>query len=906
MGAIALAGTLLGANSTGAAAATPTLQQVRHSTASTSVAFETNQGQYAPEVAYAARTFAGTLFVTHDGRIVHSLAGKSAQTNGSQTTAVSQPPRKPADRGSGWTLVESLDGAAPLAPTGFDQRVTRISRFQGSDRSQWQTGIASFDRVQLGEAWPGVSVELAARGSNVEKLFTVAPGADAQAIGMVINGAHGLRLSDDGALVAFTGNGDIAFTAPIAFQQIDGRRHDVPVRYALEPGNRYGFETGAYDRSQPLVIDPLLRATYVGGNDSDNAVALAVDPSGDVFVAGFTLSSPFPGTAGGAQAVHAASTDTFVMRLSADLGTVVQATYLGGSSNELAYGITLDAGGNVFIAGVTSSLDLPGTALGAQPVLGGDQDIFVARLSNDLQTLAQTTYLGGSNIEEAGGIVVDSAGSVYVAGHTQSANVPGTGGGAQSAYGGGPWDGMIARLSNDLRTLHQATYLGGAAEDQLDAIALDSSNNVIVAGLSVSPNFPQAAGGAQPANNGGAGDGVVARLSSNLQTLVQATYFGGSGFDRLSAVAIDVAGNIFAGGTTGSNDLSHTTGAAQSALVGGSDGFVVRLAPDLLSVARATYFGGGSFDAINSLQLASGGALFVAGTTRSADLPGTTGGVQATAPAGITDGFVARFAPYLLTMEPASYFGGSDGDGISALMLDGAGNVLVTGYTDSTNLPGTAASAQPVSGGARDGFIARMTPNLLAAYTVAATAGANGSATPTSQDVTHGLTAAITVTPNAGHVIGTVAGCGAGTLVGDTYTTPAVTAPCTITANFLELQTVMPPAAPPFSAGGAIVLPPNASSGLPVSYASTTPAVCTVAGNTVTMVAAGTCTITATQAGNGVYAPLATSFALVLLAAPVGVAPIPTLSEWGLLLMSLLAAVLGMRAVGRRNRSLSN
>lgn len=227
-----------------AAASTPTLQQVQKKLAGLAIPFEANQGQFAPDVAFAARTFAGTLFVTHDGHIVHAISGKPEQAQ----AAASEPSARKqaaAPRGPGWALVESLQGASELAPAGSQPSATRISRFVGSDAAKWQSDIATFERVRLGQAWPGVAVELAARGSNVEKLFTVAPGTDPQVIRMRVTGADALRLGADGSLIAATGNGDIAFTPPVAFQDIAGVRTEVPVSYVLLADNGYAFSTGA-------------------------------------------------------------------------------------------------------------------------------------------------------------------------------------------------------------------------------------------------------------------------------------------------------------------------------------------------------------------------------------------------------------------------------------------------------------------------------------------------------------------------------------------------------------------------------------------------------------------------------------------------------------------------------------
>ncbi|MFN3711941.1 MAG: SBBP repeat-containing protein, partial [Alishewanella aestuarii] len=336
----------------------------------------------------------------------------------------------------------------------------------------------------------------------------------------------------------------------------------------------------SWDPAYAIAFDS--SATYLGGSGwGTTAYAIALDSFGNVYVAGETKSDNFPGTSGGAQQKHGGGfSDAFVAKLSNDLKTLIQATYLGGSGNDIAYAITLDSSGNVFVAGYTNSDDFPGTTNGAQPNRGGGRDAFVAKLSNDLKTLIQATYLGGSSWNEARAIAVDSSGNVFVAGYTYSYNFPGTFGGAQQTYGGGK-DAFVAKLSNDLRTLIQATYLGGSYADEARAIALDSFGNVYVAGYTESDDFPGTFGGAQQKHGGGSSDAFVAKLSNDLKTLIQATYLGGSNGDIAWAIALDSSGNVYVAGLTYSYNFPGTSGGAQQKHGGDRDAFVAKLTGDL-------------------------------------------------------------------------------------------------------------------------------------------------------------------------------------------------------------------------------------------------------------------------------------------------------------------------------------
>ena len=720
--------------STSMSAPTPTLDQVQQKMAGLSLPFEANQGQFAPEVAFAARTFAGTLFVTRDGRIVHALAGKPAQKTEAKQGKESQQnnkvtaagywtdvgtPNSQTSRGPGWALIESLQGAGKLKPAGSQPSATHVSRFQGNTAANHTSNIATFDRVHLGEAWPGVSVELAAHGNDVEKFFTVAPGTSPKSIRMGVAGAKRLRLGNDGSLITTTGNGDVAFTPPVAFQVIGGKRSIVPVRYALLADSAYRFEVGAYDRSQPLVIDPLLQSTYVGGNGDDQAFALAIDAAGSVLIAGRATSTNFPGTAGGAQPVNGAGFgDAFVARLSSNLGALLQATYLGGSGFDRADALAIDGSGNVLVAGTTDSANFPGTSGGAQPVKDGFGDVFVARLSSSLTTLSQATYFGGSSSEGALALAIDAGGNVLIAGPTQSSNLPGTAGGAQPSNGGGLGDSFVARLSSGLTTLVQATYLGGNGYETAAAMKVDAGGNVLVVGNTDSANFPATSGGAQPIiGSSFSYDGFVARLSGSLTTLTQSTYLGGSAGDRAYALALDAAGNVLIAGDTASTNFPGTSGSAQPASGGGFlDAFVARLSNDLTTLSRASYIGGNGSDAATALALDASGIVFVAGSTTSTNFPGTFGGVQPANGGGTSndnDVFVVRLSGNLTALVQATYLGGNGNDQANAIKLDSGGNVVVAGSTTAVNFPGTSGGAQSASaGGVFDAVVARLTPDL--------------------------------------------------------------------------------------------------------------------------------------------------------------------------------------------------
>ena len=200
-----------------------------------------------------------------------------------------------------WVLVEeALDGLPVKEIKGEKESETKVSFFIGNDPAKWKSGLSTYETVNLGEVYKGIGLKLRAYGGSVEKLYYISPGREPKEIRIKVNGAESLKVNDQGELEAQTGNGPVVFSRPKAFQQAGIHQEEVEVAYVVDRDS-YGFKVGSYDNSRELIIDPLIQSTYLGGTSDDNVLFHGRFRSENVYVAGLTGSSDFPGTSGGAQ-----------------------------------------------------------------------------------------------------------------------------------------------------------------------------------------------------------------------------------------------------------------------------------------------------------------------------------------------------------------------------------------------------------------------------------------------------------------------------------------------------------------------------------------------------------------------------------------------------------------------------
>lgn len=678
----------------------------------------------------------------------------------------------------------SFDGGASRAPSGIARRLERRNYIM-SGKSV--TDAATYDSLRYESMYPGVDVVVRTADGRLEYDLLLEPGADVEDIVVRCEGVQDLILAEDGALMMQTALGPLRSEPPLTWETLPGgERRLLASSYVRLGSGRFGFDVPGRDPSLAMVIDPGLSwATYLGSASLDFVHAVATDATGNVVVAGYTLNSGYPTTPGVFDTTHNGSRDAFVSCLTADGTTLLASTFLGGSKDEEARAVALDGNGGVVVSGWTSSANFP-TTPGAFDTSYGNgigtlrSDAFVARLDASLSTLVFSTFLGSERDDFASSVAVADDGTVLVAGKTSSPGWPTTVGALDNTYNGGGievGDAFVTRLSADGTSLVWSTFLGGAADEFINAMGIAPDGSVMLAGWTSSPDFPTTVG-AYDTVLGGTSDGFAVRLSADGSTVLQSTFLGGSFDENATALAIEPDGTIDVVGTTLSPDFPVTAGAVQSSYAGGGfygDGFIARLNADLTSLIWASYHGGSSDDFLTGVRAHDSGALLLSGWTNSSNLPVSADADDSTL-GGSTDAFLTFIEPATGSLIFGTYIGGPAPDKALAVGLATSGLVLVVGGTSSSAFPVTPGSYDTDFSGwegvLSDAFVASFDLGIGPAgridawqdvdFAMAGTAGklpemsATGDLTPLSS----GVASVVDCMPNrpALVMVGTVAG----------------------------------------------------------------------------------------------------------------------------------------------------
>jgi len=616
------------------------------------------------------------------------------------------PPRTAAE---GFLLRLSFWGSNAVEPRGHEPFAHPSHFFTGDSAAGWRTGVRSYRTVVYDDLYDGVDLVYRVSGGRVKYEFVVRPGADLSRLVLVYEGADGVAVDAEGSLVVHSA-GDLRDAPPVAHQ--DGR--PVPCRFAVRGPIEVGFECPSREPSRPLVIDPVISSTFLGGNGDDFPYAFAVDATGYAYIAGTTLSTEFLATPGAFQTAHAPLEDAFVAKLSPNGDAVVYATYLGGGDTDEAFGVAVDASGDVFVTGYTWSGDFPTTAGAFDTALDGWVDVFVTRLNASGDRLVYSTLIGGGDSEMGRAIAVEPGGYAYVTGFTISTGAtafPTTPGAYDRTQNGG-FDVFVAKFLPNGTALVFSTLIGGQFDEEGRAIALDTNGNAYVAGDTESLMFPVHPSGFDTVHLG-LTEAFVVKVNRLGASLDGGTFLGGDGDETAFSITLATDGTVYLAGATESPDFPLTPTAVDSNLEDRVDGFVAKLDPTLGRLLYSTLLGGDWTDSARGVAVDAAGNAYVVGATLSVNFPTTPGAFDRRLNDTCTfawecqDAFLVRLN-MSGEMPFASYLGGTLGpDFAMGVAVAPDGSVLVVGYTKADDFPLVGVPADSSREGV-EAFLARI------------------------------------------------------------------------------------------------------------------------------------------------------------------------------------------------------
>ncbi|UCH93420.1 MAG: SBBP repeat-containing protein, partial [Candidatus Aminicenantes bacterium] len=540
---------------------------------------------------------------------------------------------------------------------GKDRSRAKFNFFPGRMQKK-KTGAGAYHKILYRELYPHIDMMVYCQKGQLKTEFRVKAGGDPGNIVLGYEGVKGITVNTRGQLEITTAAGIIKEDVPFGFQSIDHRRVQVAAAYVIHENNRVKFKLGEYKRDRRLIIDPLIFSTYLGSQGGENIQDLMLDHQGNIFLTGTT---DYPDFLQGEEDVNSRfrrGQEVFLVKLNPAADEILFATFLGGTGYyDIGDGIDFDQKGNIYVLGQTQSPDFPITPGAYDATFGGFTDVFLIMLDPSGSQLLYGTYLGGKNKDYSTGIKVIAEGTAVITGRTHSSDFPVTAGAFDESFNSADWQGYS--------------------------------------------------------------DGYVAAFDFNSGSLVYSTLVGGSGSDLLNGSALDQERNVYITGVTTSQDFPVTPGAYKTVKGSPQSVFVTKMNPTGSELVYSTFLGGDEEREVFTLQNGHGitvdqqGYAYVTGATECLDFP-TTPGAFDRVHSGGRDTFVTKLNPTGSQLVFSTLLGGNPdiriGDWGSDIQVDAAGNVYVTGMTDSPALPTTGDAISSQLLGQDDAYVTIFNP----------------------------------------------------------------------------------------------------------------------------------------------------------------------------------------------------
>ncbi|PBQ31891.1 hypothetical protein CNR22_08955 [Sphingobacteriaceae bacterium] len=597
------------------------------------------------------------------------------------------------------------------------ERLPGVENYYNETSPEGALQVKNYSALLYKNLYPGIDLKWFGTSEGLKYEYYVATGSDYKQIQLQYAGAEKIYLSPKGELIIKTPLGELVEQKPYVTQNAKKLEANWLVK-----DNVISFDIKNYNSNLPLVIDPLIRlwGTYYGGAGNDYINSLASDNLGNTYLGGEVKSTSNLATSGAHQSTFGGTIgywgDAFVSKFNPN-GVLQWATYYGGAQSDFANSITVDANGNVYMTGGTSTTNsavmaTPGAHQSVAPsftVPGPVNDAFLVKF-NSSGVRQWGTYYGGTNYEWAYGVAVNTTGDIAIVGTTKSTNsgTIATPGSHQSSFAGGLTDGFIAKFDASGTRLW-GTYFGGSSgQDDVLYCNFDAGGNIYINGGTPSTNSIATSGAHQTTYGGGSQDGFLAKFTASGQ-LLWGTYYGGAGTDNLFLSAIDANGDIYLAGTT-STSLSGVVATASShqpAYGGNTDGLLVKF--NSAGVRQwATYYGGLGNDYAAGPSIDPMGDIYISGgtSTSSGTAIASSCAYQENFKGGSSDAYLAKFNANGSRIW-GTYFGSIYTDDGGMCAADIHNNIYITGATlaNSGTVMATSGAHQTTFGGQTDTYL---------------------------------------------------------------------------------------------------------------------------------------------------------------------------------------------------------
>jgi gliding motility-associated-like protein len=530
------------------------------------------------------------------------------------------------------------------------QKKNYYNYYTSNDSNQWAEHCRAFEQIQYKNLYQAIDLLIYSSNESIKYDFIVHPGGDPQSIRLDYEGVEQIDILNEQAVIR-TSVGTIIESKPFAYQMIDGKMIEIPCSYQLQ-NHTIQYVVGRYDPQYDLIIDPeIVFSTFIGAASSNFGFTAADDSQSNLISGAAVFGNSYPTTLGAFEdtffVMNGNYIDVAISKFSPDGNDLLYSTFLGGSKVETPHSITCDDWDNFFVMGATGSSDFPTTP-----------------------GVYQSNFEGGPTLDMS---------NFFTSSHPNGC------------------DFFIAKFTA-AGTLDACTFIGGSGNDGLNTgdqlfynygdifrgeINIDAANNVYVASVTLSSDFPTTSSGLQTGFGGGACDGIVFKLNNNLDALMWSNYVGGSGTEACYAIEFNGTDEIIVAGGTKSADFPHVANGVDNTFGGQTDGFVLRINTTTFGLVAGTFFGTTEYDQIYFVQTDLDNNVYVCGQT--------AGHINITAGCYGQDNsgqFIVKYNPTLTNLLWATTIGTGSGEidiSPTAFLVSDCNQIYMSGWGGETN-----------------------------------------------------------------------------------------------------------------------------------------------------------------------------------------------------------------------------